>query len=210
MKMRFSYTYSISVLVVLSILLPQNRLWAALKIEYAERIHLQDTVVPILLDSVFEQNFKNLKAKSILKSPTDLSINGFASITGYLKGEAPGLLVTEPNGEPGTINPMYIRGISVPVFSQKDLYQNQPLVVLDNIPLIGTHPFSSIIQEYDIDQIGPENNLFSNLELDNIASIEILKDPAGISIYGPQGANGVIKITSKKRASDNKKRISLN
>src|SRR5690606_17954984 len=72
------------------------------------------------------------------------------------------------------------------------------------------HPFSYMIQAYDIDQIGPENNLLSNLELDNIASIEILKDPAGISIYGPQGANGVIKITSKKSASDNKKRISLN
>ncbi|SJN37029.1 putative outer membrane protein, probably involved in nutrient binding [Sphingobacterium sp. JB170] len=212
MKEKIPYAYSISILVVLFILLSDNQLWARYKMnsEVHTQTALQDTVVPQLLDSVFDLNFKNIRTKSMVRTPRDIALNGFATITQNLKGEAAGLYATEYSGEPGTNSSIFIRGLSTPVFSHKDVYSNQPLVVLDDIPLIGTHPFSYMIQAYDIDRIGPENNLLSNIELDNIAAIEILKDPASISVYGPMAVNGVIKITSKKSASINKKRISLN
>lgn len=169
----------------------------------------QDTV-PQLLDSVFELNFKTLRAHSIQRSVKDLSLYGNATIPQFLKGESAGLHVTENTGEPGTPNYMFVRGISSPIFSHKDVTQNQPLIVLDGIPMIGPHPFSYMIQAYDLDRIGPENNLLSNIDLDNIASIEVLKDPGQIAIYGPMASNGVIKITSKKSVTNNKKRITVN
>lgn len=54
---------------------------------------------------------------------------------------------------------------------------NQPLIVLDGAPFGG-----------GISQINP----------DDIASIEVLKDVSSSAIYGTRGANGVILITTKK------------
>jgi len=211
MKERFPHTYNVGIPAVLLLLLFHVRLLANTEafISVHPAMVSQDTV-PLLLDSVFELNFKNIRAKSVHKPLSDISLHGHATVAQQLKGEAAGLYVAEPNGEPGTPSYMFIRGISTPIFSHKDVYLNQPLVVLDGIPLIGSHPFSYMIQAYDVDQIGPENNLLSNIDLDNIASVEVLKDIASTAVYGPMAANGVIKITTKKSASDNRRRISLN
>lgn len=213
MKEKIPSTYNVGIPTVFIILLLQVQLLAkhTEKDFKTARLHhvLQDTV-PKLQDSILELNFKNLKSKSVQKSIQDISLHGYATIPQLLKGESSGLYISEPTGEPGTPNYMFIRGISSPIFSHKDVYQNQPLIVLDGIPLIGPHPFSYMIQAYDIDRIGPENNLLSNIDIDNIASIEVLKDMANIAIYGPMAANGVIKIISKKSVTDNKRRISVN
>src|SRR5690606_24998595 len=111
--------------------------------------------------------------------------------------------------EPGTPNYMFVRGISTPIFSHKDVYLNQPLVVLDGIPLISTHPFSYAIQAYDIDRIGPENNLLSNIEIDNIAPSEVHKAPDTIAVYRPIAATGVIKVATQTSAKDDPKSIGV-
>ncbi|MBE8721826.1 SusC/RagA family TonB-linked outer membrane protein [Sphingobacterium pedocola] len=214
MKEKFPSTYNVGIPAVFIMLLLHVQLFAGHEDERGFTVIpplnvLQDTV-PQLLDSVFELNFKNIRTKSVHKPIEDIALYGNATIPQLLKGEAAGLYISEPTGEPGTPNYMFIRGISSPIFSNKDVYQSQPLVVLDGIPMISPHPFSYMIQSYDIDRIGPENNLLSNIDVDNIASIEVLKDMADIAIYGPIAANGVIKITSKKSASDNRRRISVN
>ncbi len=56
---------------------------------------------------------------------------------------------------------------------------NEPLIVLDGIPL-AVDPFSSHINARDIQ------------------SINVLKDAASTAIYGSRGANGVIEIKTKK------------
>lgn len=211
MKERFPYTYNVGIPVALFLLLFHVRLLAhsEIKMREVDYATLQDTV-PQLLDSVNELNFKNLKAKTVHKPIEDITLSGNVSLAQFLKGEAAGLYIHEPNGEPGTPTYMFTRGISTPIFSNKDVYANQPLVVLDGVPLISTHPFSYTIQSYDLDRIGPENNLLSNININNIASIEVLKDVGSTAIYGPMASNGVIKITTRPSAKDNKKRISLN
>src|SRR3546814_3312295 len=44
--------------------------------------------------------------------------------------------------------------------------------------------------------------------MNNIASVAVVKDPAGTAIYGPLAANGVIVITTKQPSSQRK--ISFN
>lgn len=213
MKEKIPSTYNVGIPAVLIMLLLQVQLLAKhteREFDTARSLHVWQDTVPQLQDSVLDLNFKNLKTKSVHKSIQDIALQGYATIPQFLKGEAAGLFLSEPTGEPGTPNYMFIRGISSPIFSNKDAYHNQPLIVLDGIPMIGPHPFSYMIQSYDIDRIGPENNLLSNIDIDNIASIEVLKDMASTAIYGPLAANGVIKIISKKSVTDNKRRISVN
>lgn len=132
------------------------------------------------------------------------------SLQQHIKGELPGVFVSESNGEPGSQLELFVRGVSKPILSNRDMYSTQPLVVLDGIPLISEHPFAFDIQNYDVERIGTENNLLSNFDIDNIENIRVLKDLAATAIYGPLAANGVIEVTSRRVTGDGDKRISVN
>jgi len=145
---------------------------------------------------------------SIGIAPDDAAHFPAVALQQYIKDRAPGLYVQENSGEPGTIQPMYIRGAPMPILTHKEIYQSQPLVVLDGIPLIGEHPFAFDIQQYQFDRIGPATNLLSNIDMNNIESIRVLKDLASTAIYGPMAANGVVLITTKQPTTTRK--ISFN
>ena len=146
-------------------------------------------------------NLRNMKANSLITAN---------SLQQYIKGELPGVYVSESSGEPGSNIQMFVRGISKPILNNRDIYNTQPLVVLDGVPLIGEHPFAFDVQNFDIERIGTENNLLGNIDFDNIQSIKVLKDLSAVATYGPLGANGVIEITSRKTEGDGDKRITVN
>lgn len=95
-----------------------------------------------------------------------------------LRGRVAGMQVTRTSGQPGSGVSFKIRGTNSLGAAAGDIdANNQPLVVVDGVPLIG-------------------GNL-SELNPDDIESINILKDAAASSIYGSSGANGVVLITTK-------------
>jgi len=62
------------------------------------------------------------------------------------------------------------------------LSSNEALFVIDDVPMdVGKGPTLRAINTRDI------------------ASIEVIKDPAGLAMYGVRGANGVILISTKRR-----------
>lgn len=77
---------------------------------------------------------------------------------------------------------------------------NQPLYVIDGIPINNT------ITDHTVSSIGGINDAgnrdggdgISNLNPDDIESLNILKGPAAAALYGSQAANGVVVITTKK------------
>ncbi len=140
---------------------------------------------------------KRLQSKTNSVDPVKLSTFPAISLQQYLKGEAAGLYVQEPSGEPGTVQNMFIHGTSQPLFSPRELYATQPLIVLDGVPLVQEHPFAFDIQQYQFDRIGAATNTLASIQMANIKSIEVLKGLDGTAIYGPKGANGVIVLTSK-------------
>ncbi len=172
-------------------------------------VHKQDTsktdTVPELR-AVYRFDQANNKVGSI----KNLSLITAHSLPQLIKGELPGVYVSESNGEPGTSQRMFVRGLNKPIFTNRDIYSTQPLIVLDGVPQIGEHPFSFDIQNYDVERIGPENNLLTTFDIDNIESIVVHKDLSTLAKYGPLGVNGVIEITSKKSLGPDKKRISVN
>ena len=87
-----------------------------------------------------------------------------------LQGQVPGVMVTQTTGAPGDDIAVRIRGAGT-------LGNNNPLFVIDGVPTTGNI------------------NMFS---VNDIESIEVLKDGASAAIYGSRAANGVILITTKK------------
>lgn len=94
------------------------------------------------------------------------------SVEQMLQGVAAGLNVTvNSSSAEGSSNTMLIRGHNSITAS------NNPLVIFDGIPLSG-----------NLSEINPND----------IQSIEVLKDASSAAIYGSRGSNGVILVTSKQ------------
>jgi TonB-linked SusC/RagA family outer membrane protein len=91
-----------------------------------------------------------------------------------LQGRAAGVQVTNNDGAPGAGVQVQIRGIGT--FGNTD-----PLYVVDGYPISG-----------GLNQINPND----------IASIDILKDASATAIYGTRAANGVVIITTKRGRKD--------
>lgn len=176
----------------------------------------QDTTV-VQMNSAYTSTEDSLRKKAarigglnktVVKS-SQVSLFPGVSLQQYLKGQAAGLAIQEPSGEPGTEQNIFIHGTAVPLFSAKDISSSQPLIVLDGVPIISKdHPFAYDIQQYDYNRIGPATNLLAGIDPENIESIEVIKDLIEVARYGPRAANGVIFIRSKKPAT--RKMISFN
>lgn len=99
-----------------------------------------------------------------------------------LRGTVAGVNITD-NGRPGSDGTIRIRGANSISAS------NNPLIVLDGIIYSG--------------------GSLSDINSNDIESIDILKDASASAIYGSLAANGVILITTKKGTTE-KPRINLN
>ncbi len=116
--------------------------------------------------------------------PTNIAPLVSPSIDKQLGGRTPGLQVTNPSGlvnEPPRIR---IRGVNSVGGTRS------PLIVLDGAP-ISSGGFAGFTND----------NLLANINPADIESIEVLKDGSATAIFGSQGANGVIMITTKKGKS---------
>lgn len=122
-------------------------------------------------------SIETIKAKELLES-------GNHSFENVMQGRASGVQVTAANGVAGAPVKVKIRGTS------SISAGSEPLYVVDGIP-ISSGDFSS-------GGLGSGTNALSDLNPNDIESMEILKDAASAAIYGSRGANGVVIITTKK------------
>lgn len=127
----------------------------------------------------------------------NLSRSPYISVQQYLKGSVPGVYVQETTGEPGSIQNMLLRGVSTPIFSKGDVASTQPVVFLNGIPLLMNDAFVYNVKSTEVNPIGTATNILSGLNLDNVASIEVVKDAARLAKLGPLAANGAILINMK-------------
>ncbi|MVZ65901.1 SusC/RagA family TonB-linked outer membrane protein [Sphingobacterium sp. DK4209] len=101
----------------------------------------------------------------------ELTKGGAISNVGQaLQGKAAGVVVTQNSKAPGGSISIRIRGVN------SISSTNEPLYVIDGFP----------------------SNNGVNINPDDIASMEILKDASATAIYGSRGANGVVLITTKR------------
>lgn len=131
------------------------------------------------------------------------------SIDKMLQGRIAGVMVSPSSGAPGAASAITIRGVTT--LSDAG---NNPLVVIDGVPMYGqdrtvnstnysaSGAVASFVQPITSGGYTPRNqferNPLSNINPDDIESMEVLKDAYATSIYGSRGAAGVILITTKK------------
>lgn len=154
-----------------------------------EQIYKGEKVVSIkmipdseVLEDVVIIGYGQQKKNSVVSSINsigneELSISSTRSLSNSLAGKLPGLISVQRSGEPGYDNSeFWIRGVSS--FSGG----TTPLVLVDGVP-----------------------RSMNDIEPDEIESFTLLKDAAATAVYGAEGANGVILITSKRGSADKPK-----
>jgi TonB-dependent starch-binding outer membrane protein SusC len=130
---------------------------------------LKEVVVQVGYGSVKK---KDATGSVALITAKDFNKGAITSVDGLLNGRAAGVVVTS-SGTPGDDGNIRIRGGS------SLLASNDPLIVVDGLPLDGKGGLSAI-------------------NPNDIESFSVLKDASATAIYGNRGSNGVILITTKK------------
>ena len=127
------------------------------------------------------------KASSSVKVDLmDMQDVGMISAADALQGKVSGLDIISASGDPGSGSQLVIRGLS-------SMGNSQPLIVIDGIPQF------RVTTDFDLSSADTEDisNLI-NIALQDIKSIEVLKDAASTAVYGSRGADGVLLIETKK------------
>lgn len=114
-------------------------------------------------------------AKEIANTPA-------TSFESAIQGRAPGVAVSQQNGKLGQGINIKIRGTSSVTAG------NEPLYVIDGIPVTSDNLSSN----------GAPTNALSDINMNDIENIQILKDASSTAIYGASASNGVVLITTKK------------
>lgn len=119
-----------------------------------------------------------------------------ATLGNKLQGAAPGLLISGSSGVPGTAPTIRLRGAT------SISATNTPIYIVDGV-LINT----DVLQAVDLGGQGADP--LADLNPEDIASIQVLKDASSTAIYGAKGANGVILINTKRGAKNQKTKVNL-
>jgi len=105
---------------------------------------------------------------------------GIGSVSAALTGNLPGIATIASSGQPGEEDPrIYIRGAAA--WNQ----DAQPLILVDGV-----------------------KREIKSVDITSVATVSVLKDASATAVYGVEGANGVILITTK-RGVEGKARIDV-
>lgn len=134
------------------------------------------------LDEVVVVGYGTMKRSDLTGSVVSVSSKEIkktvsTSLDQALQGRAAGVQVTQNSGAPGG-------GISVSIRGTNSLNGNEPLYVIDGVPISG--------------QTDGNSNALSAINPSDIVSMEVLKDASATAIYGSRASNGVIMITTKR------------
>ncbi|RXG11995.1 TonB-linked SusC/RagA family outer membrane protein [Leeuwenhoekiella aestuarii] len=130
------------------------------------------------------QNKESVTGSVVSLDGDELEEVQVANFQQALQGRAPGVQITTTSTRPGANNAsIRIRGVRSLSGS------NDPLIVLNGIPFSGG---------------------LNDISINDIASIDILKDASATAIYGSRGANGVVLITTKSGQKGQKATFSYN
>ncbi|MDO4215923.1 MAG: SusC/RagA family TonB-linked outer membrane protein [Bacteroidales bacterium] len=115
------------------------------------------------------------------------------NLVNSLQGKTAGVVITPNTSGAGGSSKIVIRG------NKSAQGNNQPLIVIDGMPM--SNPQTSQLESVYGGRDG--GDALSNLNPDDIASMNVLKGASAAALYGSMAANGVIVITTKKGSTGN-------
>lgn len=104
-----------------------------------------------------------------------------------LAGKAAGVVITKGGGGPGSSSRIILRG------NKSIMGDNSPLYVIDGVPMNNATGSQSggLYGAFD------GGDAISNINPEDIQSVQVLQGASAAALYGSQAANGVILITTK-------------
>lgn len=160
-------------------------------------------VIDIVLQDDYEQleetvviGYGSMRKGDITGAVTSVKIDEMkasqsSSLGQLLQGNAAGVHVVSNSAAPDAAVSVTIRGASSFNSGSQPLYVVDGVIInTDGSTYLGSHAG-------DENGIDEESNGLMGISPQDIASIEILKDASATAIYGSQGANGVVLITTK-------------
>ena len=147
-----------------------------------------------MLDEVVVVGYGQMKRSDLTGAVTSVSAETIeqmnpTSIDQVLQGRAAGVLMVQNSGMPGGGSSVQIRGLN------SINGTNEPIYIIDGVTISGNTGTLT-------------DNALSSINPSDIESMEVLKDASATAIYGAQGANGVIIITTK-RGKEGKPRVNF-
>ncbi len=138
----------------------------------------QDDVYSILSKSVYKKNiissYSDLKVSELLFTPA-------LSVDQFMQGRVAGMHAVNRSGDPASGASTVIRGATSLNSS------NQPLYIIDGIPLTSQELFGSNLEGYSYNPLMIVNPF-------DISRVTIIKDPAITAAYGSKASNGLVII----------------
>ena len=136
------------------------------------------------------------KAKSLTYATQKVNGSEFVraketNMINSLQGKAAGVVITPNSSGAGGSSKIVIRG------NKSAQGNNQALIVIDGVPMSN----NSMAQVESVYGGRDAGDALSNLNPDDIASINVLKGASAAALYGSQAANGVVLVTTKKGSS---------
>jgi len=137
-----------------------------------------------LLDEAVAIGYSTIKKRDLTGSVASVGTDAISkaiptSADQVLQGRAAGVQMTQNSGLPGGGTSIRIRGVNSLNSS------NEPIIVIDGVVIDAQTGTST-------------DNALSSINPSDIETMDILKDASATAIYGAQGANGVILITTKR------------
>lgn len=150
-----------------------------------DSMNLEEVVVTAM---GIERKAKSLTYATQKLNGDELTRNKETNLVNSLQGKTAGVSITPNSSGAGGSSKIVIRG------NKSAQGNNQPLIVIDGMPM--SNPTKSQVESVYGGRDG--GDALSNLNPDDIASMNVLKGASAAALYGSMAANGVIVITTKK------------
>lgn len=164
------------------------------ELEEGSSVNMQSVVVTAL---GFETQRDKLGYSTSKINGDQIANSGEVNLVDGMGGKASGVRISRSSGsDPGAASQILIRGQSTITRG------TDPLIVVDGIPISSDsrgETSQGVTQQSRLNDINP----------DDIASMQVLKGASAAALWGTRAANGVIIITTKKGANNNKVNISF-
>lgn len=138
-----------------------------------------------------KRSAKSLTYATSKVNPDELVQNSEPDMLKSLQGKVPGVDIRTSQGTPGAATRFQVRGNS-------SFYgDSQPLIIVDGIP----YDNAMTVTSSQTSGGSAYSSGISNLDPNDIESMNILKGSAAAALYGSRASNGVVLITTKSGAA---------
>lgn len=145
---------------------------SVINVALSDKNELSEVVVTAM-GQVQEKKTLNYSVQAL--NSDEVNAGAATNVVNTLQGKVAGVQVSMTGGSPNSGSQIIVRAIS----SINNAQNNEPLIVVDGMPIRGN------------------GQSVADLNSNDIESMSVLKGAAASALYGQEGANGVILITTK-------------